>query len=301
MGGCTCPQVAQRIMSIEQAPISSQPASLPSPPLYNNFFRSAAEQEDSIPFRESSRLARVVAKACLPITLCASWFVVDTRTEAIVLECGRLVAEHKNPGWTFQSIWGRTLYWVPTSQISCDLPTIKVADHNGSPIVVSAVVTYSVVDAKKAVLKIDNYAQYVRLQAAIVLREVASMYPYDSEEDTPSLRNNIANISDQLADKLDELVAIAGCKISSFRIDELSYAPEISAVMLRKQAATALIAARNLVVKSAVDIACDSIMQLELGGMHFSDEAKADLAISMVTTMCSDNAVHVTLPLHLNS
>ena len=226
---------------------------------------------------------------------------MDTRTEAIVLECGRLVAEHKDPGWTFQSILGRSLFWVPTSQISCDLPSIKVADHTGSPIIMSAVVTYSVVDAKKAVLKIDNFAQYVRLQASIVLREVASMYPYDSDEETPSLRNNIPNISEQLADKLNECVAIAGCKVSSFRIDELSYAPEISAIMLRKQAATAMIAARSLVLKSAVDIACDSILQLELGGMQFSKAAKADLAISMVTTMCSDNAVHVTLPLTLDS
>lgn len=222
---------------------------------------------------------------------------MNAKTEVIALQYGRLVAEIKEPGWTFLSCWGRELTHVSTSQVSISLPNIKVADHNGNPVVLSAVVQINVVDAKKAVLDIQNYLQYVRLQAVTVLRQVVAQYPYESDESHLSLRSNASNINDQLAHTLNQLTAIAGVDVLSFRIDEIAYATEIAPLMLRKQAAIAMMSARKLIVDSAVNIACDAVDQLEHRGTVLTLEEKGDVIVNLMTVISSGRDVQPTLGL----
>ena len=220
---------------------------------------------------------------------------MDAKTEVIALQYGRLVAEVKEPGCNFLSCFGRDLIKVSTAQISTNLPNVKVADYNGNPIIVSAVVQYEIVDAKKAVLDVQNFSEFVRLQASTVLRQVVAQYPYDSSHDHLSLRTNITTVNEQLATTLNGLVGIAGCRILSFRIDELAYSPEVAAIMLRKQAAQAIVSARKLIVESATGMACDAIKQMEAGGSFLNDEDRTNMVINMISVLCSNKDVVPTM------
>ena len=227
--------------------------------------------------------------------------MVNAKTEVIALQCGRLVAEVKEPGWTCLSCWGRELTTVSTAQISISLPDMKVADHTGNPVIVSAVVQFNVVDAKKAVLDVQNYYEYVRLQAVTVLRQVVAQYPYESDDHSISLRSNTTNINAQLADTLNELTVTAGCRVISFRIDELAYSTEIAPIMLRKQAAQAMMSARKMIVDSAVTIACEAVQSMEQHGTRLTADEKSDLVVNMMTVICSGKDVVPTLPLSVSS
>jgi regulator of protease activity HflC (stomatin/prohibitin superfamily) len=220
---------------------------------------------------------------------------LDAKTEVIALQYGRLVAEIREPGWNFLSCWGRKITRISTAQISISLHDVKVADYEGNPIVVSAVVLFQVTDPKKAVLDIQDSYSFVRLQASTVLRQVVAQYPYQCANESQSLRGNMANINVQLADTLNGLVLIAGCKINTFRIDELAYAPEVAALMLRKQAAAATVKARKLIVESAVEIAADALDHLRAQGTAMLPEQRADLVINLMTTICAGKDVVPTL------
>lgn len=222
---------------------------------------------------------------------------MNAKTEVIALQYGRLVAEIKEPGWTFLSCWGRELTHVSTAQISISLPDVKVADHDGNPVVLSAVVQIHVVDAKKAVLDVESYLQYVRLQAVTVLRQVVAQYPYESDQHHLSLRSNASNINNQLAETLNHLTAIAGVEVLSFRIDEIAYATEIAPLMLRKQAAVAMMSARKLIVDSAVSIACDAVDQMEHRGTVLTAEEKSDIIVNLMTVISSGRDVMPTIGL----
>lgn len=217
----------------------------------------------------------------------------------IALQYGRLVAEVKEPGWSFLSCWGQQLFKVSTAQLSINLPNVKVADHNGNPIIVSAVLQMEVVDAKRAVLDVQDYMSFVRSQAVTVLRQVLAQYPYESDDDHISLRSNTTTINAQLASTLNELTAIAGCRILSVRLDELAYATEIAALMLRKQAAQAVMSARHLIVESAVSIAVEAVERMEREGTPLTVDQRGDLVVNLMTVICSGKDAVPTLPLQL--
>lgn len=227
---------------------------------------------------------------------------MDAKTEVIALQYGRLVAELKEPGWEFLSCWGRELKVVSTADIAIDLPEVTVADHDGNPIDVSAVVTIRVVDAKRAVLNVENYQDFVELQALTVLRQVAAQYPYRSNDPAyPSLKDNAKTVQDQLAHTLGQLTTIAGVHVVSFRLDEITYSTDIAAVMLRKQTASAMLSARKLIVDSAVSIACEAADAMVRGGMALSAEQQGDLIVNLISTICAGRDVAPTLSLDARS
>ncbi len=227
-----------------------------------------------------------------------SRFVIDAKTEVIALQYGRLVAEMREPGWNFLPCWGRDLKKVSTAQQSISLPNMNVADYNGNPIVASAVVQYTIVDPKKAILSVDNCGLFVKLQAVVVLRQVVAQYPYESDHEHQSLRNNSTNINTQLAETLQALVNGVGCRIDAFRIDELSYAREIASIMLRKQAALSTVSARKMIVESAVGISCDAVSHLQSTGLRVSQEQQADMVVKMMAVICAGKDVVPTLDIN---
>eukprot|EP00047_Mylnosiga_fluctuans_P005117 m.238549 g.238549 ORF g.238549 m.238549 type:complete len:277 (-) comp13318_c0_seq1:94-924(-) len=251
--------------------------------------------DDGVQAKPMPIAALIPSILCCPLTLLSSWTIVDAKTEVIALQCGKLVNEIKTPGCAFIPCWGRTVFAVSTAQISISLPDVRVADYEGNPVVISAVVQFTVTDPKKAVLDIEDYQRFVKLQAATVLRQVVAQYPFQCSDETRSLRGNMQNVSRQLADTLNTLVAVAGCMIHAFRIDELSYANEVAAVMLRKQAATATVAARKLIVESAVGIAVDAAEQLSHHGTTLSTDQQADMIINLMSVICSGKDVVPTL------
>ncbi len=171
---------------------------------------------------------------------------------------------------------------------------LKVNDKRGNPIEIAAVVVWRVADTAQAVFDVDDYEGYVHLQSESALRHLASAYRYDDgEENEPTLRGNVDEISRALRQELQERLAIAGVVADEARLTNLSYAPEIAQVMLRRQQAEAVIAARQKIVHGAVsmvDMALKDLAQKEV--VTLDDERKAAMVSNLMVVLCSESEVH---------
>jgi regulator of protease activity HflC (stomatin/prohibitin superfamily) len=171
---------------------------------------------------------------------------------------------------------------------------LKVNDKRGNPIEIAAVVVWRVADTAQAVFDVDDYEGYVHLQSESALRHLASAYRYDDgEENEPTLRGNVDEISRALRQELQERLSIAGVVADEARLTNLSYAPEIAQVMLRRQQAEAVIAARQKIVQGAVsmvDMALKDLAQKEV--VELDNERKAAMVSNLMVVLCSESEVH---------
>ena len=130
---------------------------------------------------------------------------------------------------------------------------LKVNDHDGNPIEIAAVIVWRIVETFEAVFNVDDYEHFVHVQTEAAVRILATTYPYDSHEDGQlSLRSSVGDITDRLRHEVHERLAKAGIEVIEARISHLAYAPEIAGAMLRRQQASAVIAARQKIVEGAV-------------------------------------------------
>ena len=167
---------------------------------------------------------------------------------------------------------------------------LKVNDKNSNPIEIGAIVVWQVFDSAEAMFEVDNYEDYVRVQSESAVRTLASSYPYDAHvEGERSLSHNSSEISEQLVTEVQARLEKAGMKVLEARISHLAYAPEIANAMLRRQQASAIIAARTLIVEGAVsmvDMALKSIV--EKGIVTLDDERKAAMVSNLLVTLCAE-------------
>jgi len=168
----------------------------------------------------------------------------------------------------------------------------KVNDADGNPIEIAAVVVWQVADTGKALFGVDDYASFVAIQAETAVRHVAGRYPYDAVgEDKLSLRENADEITAGLAAEIAERVRPAGVLVMEARLTRLSYAPEIATVMLRRQQANAVVAARERIVDGAVGMVEAALARLSADGVvDLDDERRAAMVSNMMVVLCSDQA-----------
>jgi regulator of protease activity HflC (stomatin/prohibitin superfamily) len=166
--------------------------------------------------------------------------------------------------------------------------TTKVNDKDGTPIEIAAVVVWKVVDAAKAKFVVDDYEEFVRVQADSALRTLASQYSYDAPEvDLYSLRGHIAEVAAQLRCELHDRMQQAGVEVQEARISKLAYAPEIAAAMLQRQQAGAIIAARARIVEGAVGMVEHALEMLQSKGIVELDaERKAAMVCNLLVVLC---------------
>jgi len=165
----------------------------------------------------------------------------------------------------------------------------KVNDRDGNPVDISAVVVWRVVNTAEAMFEVDDYEDFVAVQSEAALRNLASRYPYDSEDHEMSLRGSTSEISDQLQQDIQERLDKAGVNVIEARISHLAYSPEIAAAMLQRQQAQAVVAARTKIVEGAVGmvqmaldhLAKDNIVELD-------DERRAAMVSNLLVVLCSD-------------
>jgi regulator of protease activity HflC (stomatin/prohibitin superfamily) len=171
---------------------------------------------------------------------------------------------------------------------------LKVNDKRGNPIEIAAVVVWRVADTAQAVFDVDDYEGYVHLQSESALRHLASAYRYDDgEENEPTLRGNVDEISRALRQELQERLAIAGVVADEARLTNLAYAPEIAQVMLRRQQAEAVIAARQKIVHGAVSMVDMALKDLaQKGVVELDNERKAAMVSNLMVVLCSESEVH---------
>lgn len=167
---------------------------------------------------------------------------------------------------------------------------LKVNDKQGNPIEIGAVIVWHVADTAQAVFDVENYEDYVKVQSETALRHLANSYAYDhGEEHEITLRSGVDEVSVTLASELSERLKKAGVVVDEARLTHLAYAPEIAGVMLRRQQAEAVIAARQKIVHGAVsmvemalkDLTAKQIVEFEAGG-------KAALVSNLLVVLCSE-------------
>jgi len=166
----------------------------------------------------------------------------------------------------------------------------KVNDADGNPIEIAAVVVWQVEDTAQALYDVDDFARFVDIQTETAVRHVASTHPYDAHEDGQlSLRQNAAEITTQLTAEIAERVASAGVTIIESRLTRLSFAPEISQAMLRRQQASAVVAARKTIVEGAVGMVELALAKLEEREIvELDQERKAAMVSNLLVVLCSE-------------
>lgn len=171
---------------------------------------------------------------------------------------------------------------------------LKVNDLDSNPVEIGAVVVWQVFDSAEALFEVDNYEDYVRVQSESAVRSLATQYPYDAHTtDVVSLSHNAADISERLAHEVQDRLQKAGIKVLEARITHLAYAPEIAQAMLRRQQASAIIAAREKIVEGAVSMVSMALKQIERDGIVVLDEErKAAMVSNLLVTLCTDQPMH---------
>ena len=198
-----------------------------------------------------------------------------------------------------------------------DAEPIKVNDKEGNPILIGLVMVWKLKDTYKAMFEIDAqsivsgqaanvgatasmrmnaFEKYVRIQSDAALREVAGLYAYDDNKDTIdddnelTLRSGGKEINEQLVAKLNERLEFAGIEVQEARLNYLAYAPEIAAVMLRRQQATAVIAAREKIVEGAVSMVKLALDKLGQENIELDEEKRAAMVSNLLVVLCADES-----------
>lgn len=173
---------------------------------------------------------------------------------------------------------------------------LKVNDSMGNPIEIAAVIVWQVEDTYDALFRVDRYEEYVAMQSETALRHSASIFPYDAGEDQISLRRNTTEVADHLATELRERLEISGVKILEARLSHLAYAPEIAGAMLRRQQASAVIAARQIIVDGAVGMVELALARIERENLvKLDEERKATMVSNLMVVLCSEQAAQPVL------
>jgi regulator of protease activity HflC (stomatin/prohibitin superfamily) len=171
---------------------------------------------------------------------------------------------------------------------------LKVNDKRGNPIEIGAVVIWHVSDTAQALFDVDNYEIFVPIQSESALRHIANQYSYDDGDGhETSLRSNVDGVSQSLREELQERCARAGVIIDETRLSHLAYAPEIAQVMLRRQQAEAVIAARQRIVEGAVGMVDMALRELaEKSVIELDGERRAAMVSNLMVVLCSESEVH---------
>ncbi|RFA09065.1 band 7 protein [Subtercola boreus] len=167
---------------------------------------------------------------------------------------------------------------------------LKVNDADGSPVEIAAIVVWQVADTSKATYAVDNYVDFVSVQAESALRHIATTHPYDgSESGGTSLRGSTDQVADELAHEVAVRVSLAGVEIIEVRISHLAYAAEIAQAMLRRQQANAVVAARKRIVEGAVGMVGMALTELrEQNIVELDSRATATMVGNLMVVLCSD-------------
>ncbi len=221
------------------------------------------------------------------VVLASSTFIVQPREAHVILYWGKIARTVTQPGFNFASPIGRSRRIVSTRDTAFSTPITTVVELHGSPIQVSAVVVYRVVDAAKALIDVQGYHAFVATQASSVLKMVCSRFPYESRTGEPSLKQESPEIIAALTQQLQQQVWNGGVQILLVRLNDLTYAPEIAQAMLLRQQAQALVDARRTLVEGAVAISKDALDHLEAAGLRLLPQARAQLAYNLTLLLCA--------------
>jgi regulator of protease activity HflC (stomatin/prohibitin superfamily) len=236
--------------------------------------------------------AAIILSIVALVLLSASFsglFVVNPNEGKVATLFGRYTGTEKRPGLWYANPFTRRKR-ISLRVRNFETTKLKVNDANSNPIEIAAIMVWKVVETAEAAFEVDNYEQYVHVQSEAALRTLASHYPYDAhEEHQIALSTHIDEVSKGLAEALRDRLAKAGVEVIEARISHLAYSPEIASAMLRRQQASAIIAARRKIVEGAVGMVENALELLnEKQVVTLDEERKAQMVSNLLVVLCSD-------------
>jgi regulator of protease activity HflC (stomatin/prohibitin superfamily) len=239
------------------------------------------------------KLVAIVLMALVLICLIGFYMVQPNQAKVMQL-FGTYAGTDRNSGLR----WANPLYSKQSVSLrvrNFESGRLKVNDANGNPIEIAAVIVWRVVDSAEAVFEVDSYENYVTIQSESALRNLATSYPYEDHSDdtgTLSLRSNANDIALKLRDEVHDRLQKAGVEVMEARLSHLAYSPEIAQAMLQRQQASAVLAARKIIVQGAVSMVSAAIDQLKaLDVVELDGERKAAMVSNLLVVLCGDHQV----------
>jgi regulator of protease activity HflC (stomatin/prohibitin superfamily) len=224
---------------------------------------------------------------------CAAGFLVlQPNQAAVLLLFGEYRATVRESGFFWANPF-LTKRRITLRLQNLNVERIKVNDKAGNPIEIAAIVVWRVADTYAASFEVENYADYVRLQSESALRHLASSYPYDSWEIEAeiTLRGNMDEVAATLVTELQLRLQEAGVVVIEARLSHLAYAPEIAEAMLRRQQASAVVAARQKIVEGGVGMVRMALEMLSAEHIvELDDERKAAMVSNLLVVLCGETA-----------
>jgi regulator of protease activity HflC (stomatin/prohibitin superfamily) len=215
--------------------------------------------------------------------------IVNPNTARVILLFGRYQGTIKTAGLRWVNPFTMRRF-VSLRIRNFESGKLKVNDHIGNPIEIAAIVVWRVVETAEAMFEVNDYEHFVHVQSESALRAMSAIFPYDAHvEGELSLRGSVTEVSQRLAQEIQERLSSAGVELIEARISHLSYAPEIANAMLRRQQATAIIAARQKIVEGAVgmvEMALDMLSEKKV--VALDEERKATMVSNLLVVLCGD-------------
>lgn len=230
------------------------------------------------------------------LILWAGFFMVHPNEAKVLQLFGSYAGTAREPGLR----WANPFYAktrVSTRVRNFESGKLKVNDSHGSPIEIAAVVVWKVFDTAEAIFEVDDYEEFVHIQSESALRNLSTSYPYEPHEgEGIALRSHPAEIASALRDEIQERLEEAGISVIEARISHLAYAQEIAHAMLRRQQASAVIAARTQIVAGAVGMVQMALEKLQAENVVVLDEErKAAMVGNLLTVLCSEESAQPVL------
>lgn len=230
----------------------------------------------------------------ISIILCPGFFFVNPNSSRVLVLFGEYKGTVKKNGF----FWVNPFFVKTNISLRArnfDSERVKVNDKVGNPILIGVILVWQVKNTFKAAFEVDNYEEFVRIQSDAAVRKLAGQYPYDNFEDDEAeitLRSGLDEVNHALEDNLSKRLDIAGIKVIEARIGYLAYASEIASAMLRRQQATAIVAARHKIVEGAVsmvEMALDDLSKRQV--IDLDEERKAAMVSNLMVVLCADKDV----------
>lgn len=223
--------------------------------------------------------------------LIPGFFVVNPNTSCVVLLFGEYKGTVKKNGF-FWLIPFYSKKMVSLKARNFESERLKVNDKLGNPIMISAILVWRVEETYKAIFEVDDYEEFVKIQTDSAVRKLAGSYAYDLFEDEKAaitLTSNFEDVNKSLEDEITDRLKLAGLTVIESRIGYLAYAPEIAQAMLKRQQATAIIAARVKMVEGAVGMVEGALKLLSSKGIiDLDEEKKAAMVSNLLVVLCGD-------------
>lgn len=240
----------------------------------------------------SNNMILAVASFLLFVLLTKGFIVIGPNSSKVLLLFGDYKGSIKQSG----------LFWVNPFYNKTNLSLrarnfesekIKVNDKMGNPILISVILVWKVKDTFKSTFEVDNYEGFIRIQTDSAVRKLAGSFPYDHFEDeraTVTLSTNFDDVNKALENEVTQRLEIAGIEVIESRIGYLAYAPEIAHSMLRRQQASAVVAARHKIVEGAVGMVESALKLLaDKEIIEFDEDRKATMVSNLMVVLCGDS------------